>query len=123
MIKLIYILLLLSHVHRSISFLHVHKILLQKTKSMLYNQLSDDELPDGFTIDKKLTTRPSKPKQPISVSQITQLKELIHKGYRVEDLDVRGDTSRNYNDTHPVVTVLHRRKEMKVSCYHTIVLY
>lgn len=73
-----------------------------------------DKLPDGFEIDSKVLTRPVKPKQPIPVSSISHLKDLIYQGYRVEDLDVRGDTARNTSDVHPVVQALHRRKEMKV---------
>lgn len=73
-----------------------------------------DKLPDGFEIDSKVLTRPVKPKQPIPVSSISHLKELIYQGYRVEDVDVRGDTARNTSDVHPVVQALYRRKEMKV---------
>jgi hypothetical protein len=73
-----------------------------------------DKLPDGFEIDSKVLTRPVKPKQPIPVSSISHLKDLIYQGYRVEDLDVRGDTARNTSDVHPVVQALYRRKEMKV---------
>lgn len=81
----------------------------------LYNTIvATDPLPEGFKIDSKVLTRPAKPKQPISVSNISHLKELIYQGYRVEDLDVRGDTSRNSSDIHPVVRALHRRKELKV---------
>ena len=74
-----------------------------------------DSLPEGFEIDSSLTTRPAKPKQPLPVSSITHLKELIYQGYRVEDLDVRGDTTRSIDDIHPVVKALHRRKEMQVN--------
>ena len=82
---------------------------------LLHNTIvAGDKLPDGFEIDSKVLTRPVKPKQPIPVSSISHLKELIYQGYRVEDLDVRGDTARNTSDVHPVVQALYRRKEMKV---------
>ena len=43
---------------------------------------------------------------PIYVTDVAHLKELIHRGYRVRDLDVRGATSRVDGEPiqiHPVV--------------------
>ena len=70
-----------------------------------------EELPLGFEIDPTLVNRPPKQKQPISVTSIEQLKSLIYQGYRVEDLDVRGDTTASLNDSvvHPVVQRIHQR--------------
>jgi hypothetical protein len=70
-----------------------------------------EHLPAGFTRDPTLKYRPEKPKKPISVTSIPQLKEVIYKGYRVEDIDVRGDTTSSLNETviHPVVKALHAR--------------
>eukprot|EP01036_Dinobryon_divergens_P027851 gene27851-36696_t len=70
-------------------------------------------LPEGFSIsDEGIKNPPPQPKQPITVRDIAHLKELIYKGYRVRDLDVRGSTSRNEEEpfrVHPVVKLLHDR--------------
>lgn len=52
-------------------------------------------IPDGFDRPigkdgKLLQNRPKKPKQPIKVNSIEELKNLFSLGYRVQDLDVRG---------------------------------
>jgi len=72
-----------------------------------------EKLPEGFTIDPSLSQRPPKAKAPILVQDLTHLKRLIYEGYRVEDLDVRGDTTSSLNASvvHPVVKALHRRAE------------
>ena len=110
------LLFLLTCVYQSFGFLHID--LRRSSKRylpQLYNAIdTTDPLPEGFEIDGALLTRPTKPKQPIPVSSISQLKNLIYQGYRVQDLDVRGDTSRNITDIHPVVLALHRRKDLKV---------
>ena len=77
--------------------------------------LSETEtLPVGFTLDPTLTKRPDSPKSPLVVRDLKHLKELIYQGYRVEDLDVRGDTRvDNATTIHPVVEALYRRAEAK----------
>jgi hypothetical protein len=40
-------------------------------------------LPSGFTLDPNLKERPTKPKQPIRIDSLEQLKDMIFKGYRV----------------------------------------
>jgi predicted patatin/cPLA2 family phospholipase len=110
------ILLSLISFYRSNAF-YSRNFALQKYYRPLQNRLAslaDDSLPDGFIIDPELKNRPPKPKQPISVSNISQLKDLIYQGYRVEDLDVRGNTTRDASVIHPVVQALYRRKEMKI---------
>ena len=79
------------------------------------NTLSETEkLPVGFTLDPTLTKRPDSPKSPLVVRDLKHLKELIYQGYRVEDLDVRGDTRvTNATTIHPVVEALYRRAEAK----------
>ena len=79
------------------------------------NTLSETEkLPTGFTLDPTLTKRPDSPKSPLVVRDLKHLKELIYQGYRVEDLDVRGDTRvENTTTIHPVVEALYRRAEAK----------
>ena len=115
-------LLFLTSIYQCFGLLHFNLCKLHRpSMPPLYNTIvTTDPLPDGFKIDSKVLTRPPKPKQPISVSNISHLKELIYQGYRVEDLDVRGDTSRNSSDIHPVVRALHRRKEMKVRKKNTV---
>lgn len=110
------LLFLLTCVYQSFGLLHVDLRKVQKRYlPPLYNAIdTTDPLPEGFKIDGTLLTRPTKPKQPIPVSSVSQLKDLIYQGYRVQDLDVRGDTSRNVTDIHPVVLALHRRKDFKV---------
>jgi hypothetical protein len=47
------------------------------------NQLETNFLPDGFSIGPFVSKRPPRPKFPIAVSNLRELKELIYKGYRV----------------------------------------
>ena len=109
------ILFLLMSVYQSFGLLSSKFYVQRHNIVPLHNSIVvGDQLPDGFEIDSSLTTRPAKPKQPLPVSSITHLKELIYQGYRVEDLDVRGDTTRSIHDIHPVVKALHRRKELQV---------
>ena len=109
------LLFLFLSVYQSFGLLKQNVLTHKQYVPRLHVTLTNGErLPDGFEIDSKLTARPAKPKQPLTVSSITHLKELIYQGYRVEDLDVRGDTTRGAEDIHPVVKELHRRKEMKV---------
>lgn len=74
-------------------------------------------LPEGFQFrdypeGKFLGKRPLKPKVPIRVTTVTELKRLIGLGYAVSDLDVRGDTAIPNNVVHPVVKALHERKKL-----------
>lgn len=59
-----------------------------------------------------LLQKPRKPKVPIKVTSVKQLKEVFHEGYRVQDLDVRGDIASLLKDpvVHPVVKALYERK-------------
>ena len=47
-------------------------------------------LPDGYTIDLNIKCKSTK--SPIPVNSVEKLKDLINQGYKVKDLDVRGDT-------------------------------
>lgn len=69
-------------------------------------------LPDSFECPREESgkfVRPKRPEKPIRVTSLDQLRSLIKEGYRVPDLDVRGDTLRLHSDIHPVVAALHRR--------------
>lgn len=76
-----------------------------------------DYLPDGFESPSALngkSNKPKKPKDPIKVNTMIELRRLIKQGYRVADLDVRGNTSidpNRINDIHPVVKALYERKD------------
>ena len=75
---------------------------------LVANELST-WLPEGFVRDKP---KRKKPKTPIRVTSLPQLKECIREGYRVQDLDVRGDTAPGLQDgrVHPVVEALYKRR-------------
>lgn len=68
-------------------------------------------VPEGFI---RFTDEPLKsPPKPIPVTSTHELKELISTGYRVPDLDVRGDIASVLHSTdkvHAVVKLLHDRK-------------
>ena len=54
-------------------------------------------IPEGFERPigkdgKLLQSRPDKPKQLIVVNSVEELKRLFSLGYRVQDLDVRGNS-------------------------------
>eukprot|EP01038_Epipyxis_sp_PR26KG_P008189 gene8189-11078_t len=70
-------------------------------------------LPNGF--QRLSNMKPPKPKQPIVVNSVSQLKELISLGYRVQDVDVRGNTKCEYDvgQIHPVVKAIYERKANK----------
>lgn len=76
-------------------------------------------IPAGFDrpVDangKLLKDRPAKSKVPIRVHSIAELKDLFKQGYRVPDLDVRGNITHLLDDhskVHPVVQALHLRKQ------------
>jgi hypothetical protein len=59
-----------------------------------------------------LLQRPRKPKAGIPITSVAQLKEVFAKGYRVRDMDVRGDIACLLKEpvVHPVVKALHERK-------------
>jgi hypothetical protein len=105
-----------------------------------FSNSSNCSLPAGFTVNTNadLKQRPASIKVPILVSgsallhriigidnqnyfnaEIDHLKELIHEGYRVQDIDVRGDTRRpldiNHDLMHPVVASY---PWIRVSCLH-----
>jgi hypothetical protein len=74
----------------------------------------NDNFPESFYQAWKIsskTKRPPRPKEPIKVVTLESLKSLIQQGYRVQDLDVRGNTTRqsNSDQIHPVVRALHQR--------------
>lgn len=56
--------------------------------------------------------RPKKPSKPIVIESVSDLKKSIAQGYRVHDLDVRGDiaTLLKSDRVHPVVKSLYERK-------------
>jgi hypothetical protein len=82
-------------------------------KSNILKYSSDVRLPDLFEkpeiIDGKVV-RPKKPNEPIKVEKIEDLRHLFKQGYRIPDLDVRGDT-KALTKPHPVVRALHKRIE------------
>ena len=50
---------------------------------------------------------------------VAHLKELIHRGYRVRDLDVRGATSRSTEEpfrVHPVVVLSYTFRPCIANC-------
>ena len=66
--------------------------------------------------------RPNRPKSPIKVDNVDDLRSKIKEGYRVRDLDVRGNTQ-NYgnrsrihhtDDIHPVVKTLYDRANNQI---------
>ena len=76
-------------------------------------------LPDGFSIDSSVVDKPN-PEFIISVKTVDELKFLINKGYRVRDLDVRGQTrlteeelSKFKDMVHPVIKELYARKQSR----------
>jgi hypothetical protein len=76
----------------------------------------NENFPDNFYNSWKIspkTKRPNRPKVPIKVTSLEALKDLIQKGYKVSDLDVRGNTKISSPDLqtriHPVVSALHER--------------
>ena len=79
----------------------------------------DPWLPEGFTPPEPGRPRREKPKVPIRVTSVSQLKSLIRDGYRVQDLDVRGETRPAANDLasskslHPVIAALYQRRDVK----------
>ena len=86
-----------------------------KVKYLLKNWRT---LPEGFSrptdaSGKLMTKRPRKPKSLLKISSLNELHEKIRQGYRVNDLDVRGDIYLhlfNTSEIHPVVQLLHDRK-------------
>ena len=88
-------------------------------------------LPEGFNRSYESMLRPPlKPRIPIRVTEIDQLKALINDGwsidreswlciiyigYRVQDLDVRGNTTDGIDPSlvHPVVKAIYDRLESK----------
>ena len=75
-------------------------------------------VPEGFErpLDSEgrlLLSRPRKPKVPIVTSSVKELKDLFKQGYRVEDMDVRGDIAMLLKEpqVHPVVKALYERKK------------
>ena len=118
------LLLLFLSIYQSYGLLNSRFYIHKHFVHPLYNTIvPGDQLPEGFEIDSRLTNRPGKPKQPLVVSSISHLKELIYQGYRVEDLDVRGDTSRNVTDIHPVVKALYARRDQDVSLSYLYISY
>jgi hypothetical protein len=59
-----------------------------------------------------LLQRPRKPKMGIPIASVAELKEVFSKGYRVRDMDVRGDIACLLKEpvVHPVVKALYERK-------------
>jgi hypothetical protein len=53
--------------------------------------------------------RPKQPQLGIPVKSVQQLKEVFKQGYRVQDMDVRGDIASllENSDVHPVVQALY----------------
>ncbi len=72
-------------------------------------------LPEGFTrlvnsVGEEQSQTLDVPKQ---ICSVEELKKMIATGYRVQDLDVRGDIASLLtpeNDVHPVVKELYKRK-------------
>mmetsp|Transcript_28925 Transcript_28925/g.41244 ORF Transcript_28925/g.41244 Transcript_28925/m.41244 type:complete len:581 (+) Transcript_28925:57-1799(+) len=93
--------------YRAFSFMVIKRFIFNgKSRILRYC----NALPEGFTRrEDVLKKSPSPPKQPIPVTDVSHLKELIHEGYRVRDLDVRGDTTFDSDQLHPVVKALHNR--------------
>ena len=74
-------------------------------------------IPDGFDhptdiSGAQLLRPPKKPKKPIRVFTVEDLKDLFRQGYRVDNIDVRGDIATLLDESavHPVVKDLYERK-------------
>ena len=74
-----------------------------------------DHFPENFDRpdhSKGKYVKPSKSDAAMKVTSIPKLKQLIQAGYRVKDIDVRGNTTidaRHVKDIHPVVRALYER--------------
>ena len=66
-------------------------------------------LPKGFEFNPEAHDRP-KVASPVSVSKLSDLHAKIARGYRVRDLDVRGNVSDTHYETHPVLQAIYERK-------------
>jgi predicted patatin/cPLA2 family phospholipase len=74
----------------------------------IHQSIEEVQLPAGF---ERQVHKSKKPETPIPISNIKELKSAIKLGYRVRDVDVRGNTSlssSSYN--HPVIRALYQRK-------------
>ncbi len=76
------------------------------------------QIPAGFVAPREidgslLKKRPRKPPVPIEIHSVNELRDIFSKGYRVQDLDVRGDVATLLREpsVHPVVKALYERKE------------
>lgn len=101
-----------------------------RVSSSIQSKKYECELPDGF-VGPKHSRVVSKPKESIPVTNLDDLKDLIRQGkgfryllrmyfiniimvgYRVQDLDVRGDAHSTFNisSNHAVIKALHERLE------------
>jgi hypothetical protein len=80
----------------------------------------EQDIPEGFTIANNIdgsrtlnsTSHTSNSELPIRVFDVDKLKSLIKDGYRVQDMDVRGDCFCDISNTvlHPVPKALYARK-------------
>lgn len=94
-----------------------------RLRHTLQSKMGDSLLPEGFvppeTHKRSVFSRkhPKLPSgKPVRVVSVGDLKERIHEGYRVRDLDVRGDVCSvlaNPHFSHPVLELLHKRKTEK----------
>lgn len=84
--------------------------------SWSWRQLPRFQLTALRTTPPSTTSAPStiapQPSLPIKVNSIEQLRFLMQLGYRVQDVDVRGDCACNLSSTllHPVPKALYKRK-------------
>ena len=95
-----------------ISIIRLFNKLELKLQTVTDSQINDYNLPNGFTKLTDISQTYKKPKIPIPVNSIVDLKSYIRKGYRVRDLDVRGNTTMSISNpvNHPVIKLLYNRK-------------
>ena len=88
--------------------LNIHSM----TKASNCRIMDGCELPSGFEGPSDNRARP-KTAEPILVTSLHELKMMIKLGYRVPDLDVRGNTTENIDSSlvHPVVKALYERRD------------
>lgn len=78
----------------------------EKVGSFISNRKKEEFLASG-----KLP-RLKNVESPVTVKSLAQLQEFITQGYRVRDIDVRGDIHSALNEgrVHPIVKLLHERR-------------
>lgn len=119
MLSSIVISIILLFVDKVTAFYTNYRPKILVTKSKVIKGLKDTLIPDGFCIAKDSRgnhVQAEKLKQPIRIYSLDQLRKMIFNGYRVRDLDVRGDTrsekESDINKVHPAIQALYDRAKV-----------